>query len=577
MRKYISILVILLAMKSIVALELGASLAGNIFYGDLLCWKDITKTAKWWYTCDLSDPNIGYADINVPLDENNYPIEVPYEGKGVCIQMLIEVWEYIYPFGEFTLEFEGSGEIQLLGAHSATLTNNGPKKVYKFTISESNVKFKEISKFSRNPRSTTFLRLAITKSEKADPIKNIHVLLPGYGENYSDAEPFTNEFIQRVRQSPYTLLRFMDWTKVNHSLEKTWSDRTLPGSIIQTGGFKGKYPHGVAWEYMIALCNQTGKNMWLNVLQHTQQDYWEKLAELIKNQLDPSLHVWFEFGNEVWNGLFVGYQFAVDEGRRLGLGTVDKAWQYNNHYYTWATVRFGETLERAIGKDRVTPVISGWANGVAWTRMRVEALKDPVINPNNYEVKYVATTTYFGAPGAVDQLLAPGGNWRDHIDLAKEFNMTWISYEGGHGGNMPKSQLKSAYLYALDKLNQHGGLHIEFQFANTWGGHTYGALEYITQPLDDAPKYAAIIEWAQKNNGFTVDIIDHSDGYGRQRVVSTVKGLLIPEERHIFDLQGRLIRPQLGTARSIPVLSVERVKTKDGSSIVKRTLSGINK
>ena len=55
---------------------------------------------------------------------------------------------------------------------------------------------------------------------------------------------------------------------------------------------------------MIQLANQVHSNLWVNVPFHATDDYVRQLATLLKNTLDPSLSIYLEFSNEVWNTAF---------------------------------------------------------------------------------------------------------------------------------------------------------------------------------------------------------------------------------------------------------------------------------
>ncbi|MBD3240443.1 MAG: hypothetical protein GF331_07645, partial [Chitinivibrionales bacterium] len=149
--------------------RLATNLAGNIFYGDHLCWKDVMKQAKWWYPVDLTTLD-GVENATVPMDTNLYPLEVPYQGMGVKCVTLVEVYEEVFPFGTYTLEFEGTGEIVLEGLHNQTITGSGGKTRYQFEITRENCAFRKNDQWQLNPRNSVFLYLSITRSDKSDPI-----------------------------------------------------------------------------------------------------------------------------------------------------------------------------------------------------------------------------------------------------------------------------------------------------------------------------------------------------------------------------------------------------------------------
>jgi len=556
-----ALLVIVVAAASSWSMDLFCNLAGIVYYGDQLVFKNTLYQGKWWYVCNTAD--IAQADETLTntlrdnpagiLNADRYPIEAPWQGKGFAMHTLVSVWKDIFPEGTFTLEFEGTGEVKLTGLHSATVNGSGGKTTYTFDLLKSDIAWNTMGTMQRQPRNKESLRVGITKSQKTDPIRNLRVLLPGVTD-YDDAVPFTDEFLSKIKNSPYTGIRFMDWGKVNYSKEVNWSERTTRSAITHAGGFEGKYPHGVAWEMMIDLCNLVDRDLWLCVPAYTTQDYWTELADLVYTRLEPERKVWIEYANEVWNGMFVGFKAAEAVSRAKNLAPVDKMWQHNNYGYTYQLVRIAETFTSRFGaqKNRIVPVLSGWANGVSWSQMRVAALKDATVNPNNLQVNHFATTTYFGAPAGTDEKLADGGNWRVHIDMCKQEGMQWISYEGGHGGTMPKNLLKNAYSYTLDKLKEEGcKLYNEFLMSNTWGAKTYGALEYYSQPTADAPKYDAICDFAATNNGFNRSNVDKVENWSGGTAVhhrstgtfGRTAGVTTSTARNLFDLRGRMVSP----------------------------------
>src|SRR5262249_41900521 len=114
------------------------------------------------------------------------------------------------------------------------------------------------------------------------------------------------------------------------------SDRTLPTSPQQSGN------KGAAWEYVIDLANATGKDIWINIPEGATDNYVTQLATLIKNNLNPGIHVYVEYSNELWNGAFSQTQAnltaAVAESWTLALPGETQA----NNQWDWAARRVGQ-------------------------------------------------------------------------------------------------------------------------------------------------------------------------------------------------------------------------------------------
>jgi len=105
----------------------------------------------------------------------------------------------------------------------------------------------------------------------------------------------------------------MDYFATNSNDQVTWSQRTMPFSPSQNKSFGGSY------EYAIMLCNAKGKDMWLNIPLKVDSTFIVNLAKLTRYgsdgvnpysgvqvhpvfpPLNPGLHLYVEYSNEIWN------------------------------------------------------------------------------------------------------------------------------------------------------------------------------------------------------------------------------------------------------------------------------------
>ena len=123
------------------------------------------------------------------------------------------------------------------------------------------------------------------------------------------------------------VLRFMDYLATNNNVQAAWADRTKPTDVkldpYQKTSSRGK---GGPLELAVALGNQAGKDIWINIPAMANNDYITKVAQLIKygsdgtnpytgptanpvfKPLASGLHVYLEYSNETWNGDFAQYQ-----------------------------------------------------------------------------------------------------------------------------------------------------------------------------------------------------------------------------------------------------------------------------
>lgn len=136
---------------------------------------------------------------------------------------------------------------------------------------------------------------------------------------------FTTQYLQTLAN--YSTLRMMGASGTNGNPDVNWSDRTTPTSWFSQNYFANPgtsyqsqfNTNGVAWEYLVAMANETGKDLYINVPIGASNAYITNLANLIlygsdgtnpytSPQANPvwaplnaNLHVYVEYSNEVWN------------------------------------------------------------------------------------------------------------------------------------------------------------------------------------------------------------------------------------------------------------------------------------
>jgi hypothetical protein len=246
------------------------------------------------------------------------------------------------------------------------------------------------------PKGAGLVVLAFTNTRRTassatnSGLTRLRVIRPGYPA--STTETFTREFLRSLR--PFRVLRYMDWLETNHNPgyygdpghhALHWRDRRLPADATQQAS-GGKY--GVAWEYIVALANRTRTDLWINIPVAATDDYVLQLASMLKRDLHPSLKVYLEHSNEVWNFGFPQYIYnklaAIDEVNRGGSvlnrdrNADQEVWARRRH--AKRLVAIGNTFREVFGErgaqGRVRPVYAAWviypetyyADVLAWVK-----------------------------------------------------------------------------------------------------------------------------------------------------------------------------------------------------------------
>jgi hypothetical protein len=313
--------------------------------------------------------------------------------------------------------------------------------------------------------------------------------------------PWNPQFVLDL--APYTVLRFMDWNLINNddNDQADWSTRKQPNEA-QT--------ELVAFEWQIDLCNRAKKDYWVNIPHKASQEYFTQLAMLIKAKLDPSLRVYVEWSNEVWNPGFPQHQYAQQQGNAMKLSGSDKAAAFQ----VYQSVRSWEAFEGVFGKGnpRLVKVLAGQAGGTNICSAHFPALKDKTINPNGSQPTAYAIAPYFQGE-SVDALTNDGipeatGQVKDNYSqCTKAAGVPLIAYEGGQDsyslGEQGCAQLQkqagmhdvyTQFLDAISSANMTGPF---MQY--THSGNCWGLKQRTSDANASSPKYQAVLDWLSKH------------------------------------------------------------------------------
>lgn len=475
---------------------LGLNLSGVVDYSTEMPFVDLFRSSRPWIS--QADGKPWGQGPALELDERGW---VKRLAPGQYATTLMAVHGG-HPAGKYVCKYDGEGELDF--QNNARIVEQRPGRI-----------LLEVS-----DKEGLFLHLR--KTNPADPVRNIRVLMPGT-EDTVESQPFNASFLQRTGQ--FRVLRFMDWMSTNGSEVVEWSDRPRVEDATQTR-------RGVALEIMVDLSNRLQADPWFCVPHLASDDYVRQFARQVKKELDPARKVYVEYSNEVWNGQFAQARYAREQGRKAQLA--DNDFQAQLRFHSRRSVQIFQIFEQEFGgRERLVRVLGSQAAN-PWVSEQVATFEDAFRHAD-----VVAIAPYFGhslgkpdtaaavVAGGVDGVLA-----RCHeeivsnrpkieavVAMARQHGLGVVTYEGGQHlvgyagaeNNDALTQvlqaanrdprMKQLYLEDLRSWREAGGgLFTVFSSVNRpskWG--SWGMLEAESQDPATAPKYQAIVEFLRAN------------------------------------------------------------------------------
>ncbi|MBW2203781.1 MAG: hypothetical protein JRF52_06680, partial [Deltaproteobacteria bacterium] len=405
-----------------------------------------------------------------------------------------------YPGGEYVCLYDGEGKIE-----------------FDF---DAKIKIRQQGRIVLNVSpSNRGILLRIVATDPQDPVRNIRVISSGFEKNHM-SQVFHPEFLKRW--SGFKVIRFMDWMRTNNSVVETWAERPTTG--LQTQGSD----RGVALEYMILLANRLKASPWFCMPHEATHGYVENFAKMVKEKLNPSLKVYVEYSNEVWNSRFQQARYAGRVGQGLDLskdpfeaGLFFYAKRAKEIFQIWEDV-FG-------GPDRLVRVLAAQSTN-SWTSEKILGFDKAYKNAD-----VLAIAPYFGGnlgkpdtavevvkmslQGILDlcrvHMAIRHKEVAEHAAVAEKHGLDLIAYEGGQhlvgtGGAENNAQLTALFIAANRDLRMKelyledlggwkkagGGLFAAFSSMSRYGKWgSWGLLENQDQNPAGAPKYQAILEF----------------------------------------------------------------------------------
>jgi len=368
-------------------------------------------------------------------------------------------------------------------------------------------------------------------------------------------------YLDHLGSDPSGVIRFMGFLNINGIEDGTpvdWQDRMPEGYTLTNlrgvdpfnyerhpvAHFRGKC--AIPYEWLVDLANRSGKDAWLQVPHLATRDHIYNLATLVESRLSLSLRVWFELSNELGNNsgpYQPHYRAALAAGNAHG---ESQGWG-SGRLQGEAIQAFENGWWASGGSDaRCVNVLAGFQASPTYNAEALEGAAS--VDPRLAEV--LAVTTYFGA-GLTEELYelpygqgSPGDEvyemarecarsaiyrdletWRGNGRLCRENGIGLIAYEGGShilatGRGDWNNPEHAAFMRFLENLHKHPVM--EELYLEHWavwsaiggrtaslfvdiGGYGYfgywGAKEDVTESPDESPRWAALQEFAELQEG----------------------------------------------------------------------------
>lgn len=474
---------------------LGTNLMEPTYWSSQLPLVDIFKCSRVWLSGDATTWSNGNP---VAVDSDGWVTSVA-PGQIVRTQMLTSL--PVTPSGRYVMTWDGEGTFQFSGGASEVAGQSTPGR----TVVD----------------VTGTVLLYITDTNPSNYMRNIRFVREMFESTSAVWDP---EFIGSL--ADVSCLRFMDMCRTNGSSVQSWSERPM----VSDSRYASE--KGMPYELAVDLANTAGKDAWFCIPHLANDAFITSLADMIRDNLDPSLKCYIEYSNEVWNSQFEQAQWCEQQGLALGLST--NAFRARLYFQSQRSVEMFDLFEQSFGStDRLVRVMASQA-GNPWTAQQLlshngassscDAMSiAPYFGPNITDSNL---STFLGMTAddmmdyieQVSMSLSIGRMHSNH-DVAMSYGLPMIAYEGGQHitGNVSQPnrdaitqlmidanrsvRMEKVYKKYLSSWRMSGGeLFVHY---NHIGGYSqwgcWGSFEWQGQPISTAPKAKALQAFVEEN------------------------------------------------------------------------------
>ena len=474
---------------------LGTNISEPSYWSTQLPFIDLFKYSKPWVSGDATTWDNGNP---IATDADGWVTAIA-PGQIVRTQMLADFLNP--PTGRYVMTWDGTGTFSLSGG-----CNESPGE----TTSNRMVLL-----------VTGTILIYFTDTDPSDYIRNIRITQEAHETLSGTWDPWFLDSLSDV-----SCLRFMDMCRTNQSTLTDWGDRTMVDDARYTS------TKGMPYELAVSMANDAMKDAWICVPHLATDSFVTSLADMVRDNLHPSLKCYVEYSNEVWNSQFEQATHCEAMGIAAGIGS--SPFQSRLLYYSRRSVEIFNLFTASLGSnDRIIRVLATQA-GNPWTAGQVLAFESAYLLCDA-----LAIAPYFGPHITNSNVLQfinmDSDDLLDYVEAnsmsvsvsrmhansgrAAMYGVPMIAYEGGQHivGNV-SSTYRAQITDLINEANRNQRMHgIYRKYLDSWrmsGGQLFvhynnvskfsqwgcwGASEWQGQPMSAAPKARALHEFKIDN------------------------------------------------------------------------------
>lgn len=479
---------------------IGTNLDGLSYFDTLGPFNDLATEFNKWGQPDT--PWI--TDGSIPKTPDNYP----------AADAAALTFASGYITGDYHVSYRGTGTVSFSRYHSVDGVNQKMDDLDFTPTLQSDGTWHGTIHLEMPPTiEKWYFVLSITGEGSSDQIHDLHIISPD--ANPAISPTFRPVFLQKLAafNGP---LRMMDWMQTVGSTTTRFETRT------QLTRFSwATAPAGLPIEVMIELANTLHKDLWVNIPHKANDAYITQFADMLRDTLDPSLKIYVEYSNEVWNSSSVAgsYLYSIlapadglSPAQEMGKQTV----RVSNIFKT----EFGAARDAS----QVRPILGAFIASSAWAQGALDYIKTTYGDPKNY-IAGIAIAPYVGVESnmadinnddlTLDMVFGWMNGWIDttldvwlraNKQVADQYEVALESYEGGQhlqalsfAGNedikrqaQDDPRIGQVYQHLISKWVADGGdIFGNFSLTTKYSQYGYwGLLQTIGEPY--SVKYSAV-------------------------------------------------------------------------------------